>query len=167
MRFRLILSVASLLVLLPACGGAPVTARPAAAVEPTASPIPTPTSVPTPAPTATDTPQPSATPAATATPVHPTPTPAPPTAMSAPPTAVQPTANPTPSPPATVAPAASGRVAPVARDCPPGYPIKGNRGSNGWIYHTAASKSYGRTVPEECFATDADAETADYRKGRY
>ena len=57
-------------------------------------------------------------------------------------------------------------MAPVARDCPPRYPIKGNRGSNGWIYHTTASKSYGRTIPEECFATEADAEAAGYRKAR-
>jgi NAD(P) transhydrogenase subunit alpha len=46
-------------------------------------------------------------------------------------------------------------------DCPPDFPIKGNASSG--IYHTTDSSTYGRTIPEFCFATPADAEAAGFR----
>jgi hypothetical protein len=45
--------------------------------------------------------------------------------------------------------------------CPPEFPIKGNLQSK--IYHTTASRSYGRTIAEVCFATPEAAEAAGYR----
>ncbi len=55
-------------------------------------------------------------------------------------------------------------VAPEATfDCPETHPIKGNRGPRGWIYHPPDGRWYGRTKPEECFASSADAETSGYR----
>jgi hypothetical protein len=48
--------------------------------------------------------------------------------------------------------------------CPADYPIKGNINSKGeYIYHTDASRSYDRTIPERCFATEGDAQDAGYR----
>ena len=46
-------------------------------------------------------------------------------------------------------------------NCPPAYPVKGNAQSK--IYHTAASRVYGQTIPELCFATPRDAEAAGFR----
>lgn len=46
------------------------------------------------------------------------------------------------------------------RDCPPVYPIKGNAQS--MLYHTTASRSYNRTIPEFCFTTTSAAEAAGY-----
>jgi len=34
------------------------------------------------------------------------------------------------------------------------------------IYHVAGGASYGRTIPEDCFATGADAEAAGYRRAQ-
>lgn len=48
------------------------------------------------------------------------------------------------------------------RDCR----IKGNRGSNGWIYHMPGQKYYARTKPEEMFCSEAEAKAAGYRKAR-
>lgn len=57
-----------------------------------------------------------------------------------------------------------GPVPPVTeRDCPASHPIKGNQGSNGWIYHVPGRGSYAATKPEACFATAADAAAAGYR----
>lgn len=57
-------------------------------------------------------------------------------------------------------------VAPSSKSaCPTAYPIKGNKGSE-LIYHTPKSRSYDRTDPEECFATEADATAAGYRAAR-
>lgn len=126
-------------------------------------------------------------PAATATPRHAqgapgpsatprlarnTPTTAPaaaePTATTAAP-AIEPTATTAaPDAPAaapTEAPAAApaqGPAEPVGDDCPPGFPIKGNQGDE-WIYHVPGGRSYSRTKPEQCFATEADARSAGYR----
>lgn len=46
------------------------------------------------------------------------------------------------------------------RDCPPVYPIKGNAQS--MLYHTTASRSYSRTIPEFCFTTASAAEAAGF-----
>jgi hypothetical protein len=69
---------------------------------------------------------------------------------------------------ATVSPAAVTIEAPagaVPGDgtavCPPGFPIKGNAQSK--IYHTDASRVYGQTIAEFCFATPEAAEAAGYR----
>lgn len=61
-----------------------------------------------------------------------------------------------------------GSAAPAGngRDCPASAPIKGNRGSNGWIYHQPWNQYYSVTVPEECFATAAAAEAAGYRAAK-
>lgn len=59
-------------------------------------------------------------------------------------------------------PAGSGVAAPNGMDCPPSYPIKGNRSS--MIYHVPGGGSYGATRPEQCFAQPADAESAGYRR---
>ena len=56
----------------------------------------------------------------------------------------------------------SGRAQPNGMNCPPTHPIKGNRDS--MIYHPPEGELYGRTRPEECFATPADAEAAGYRR---
>jgi len=60
----------------------------------------------------------------------------------------------------------SGGVAPISeQDCPPSAPIKGNDSSSGeLIYHTRSSATYDETYPEECFATEAAAQAAGYRK---
>jgi beta-lactamase superfamily II metal-dependent hydrolase len=50
--------------------------------------------------------------------------------------------------------------------CPETHPIKGNRGTRGWIYHPPDGQWYGRTKPEECFATAEDAEVSGYRAPR-
>jgi large subunit ribosomal protein L17 len=49
-------------------------------------------------------------------------------------------------------------------DCPEGYPIKGNASSK--IYHVVGQGSYENTIPEICFATEADAEDAGYRASK-
>jgi hypothetical protein len=66
-------------------------------------------------------------------------------------------------------PPAGASVAPIGRDCPESHPIKGNRAGRQEerpedpIYHTRQSRWYNATVPEECFATEADAINAGYR----
>lgn len=48
--------------------------------------------------------------------------------------------------------------------CPAGYPVKGNVRADGEkLYHVPGQASYGRTRPESCFATEADARNAGYR----
>lgn len=51
------------------------------------------------------------------------------------------------------------------KNCPAGYPIKGNKtGSNKeWKYHVPGGAYYSRTVPEQCFKTASDAKKAGYR----
>lgn len=46
-------------------------------------------------------------------------------------------------------------------NCPSGYPIKGNASS--MIYHVPGGSFYGRTNPEECFASEAAARAKGYR----
>jgi hypothetical protein len=51
--------------------------------------------------------------------------------------------------------------------CPAGYPIKGNqttRYTTDWIYHVPGGQYYAVTAPEQCFATEAAAQQAGYRK---
>lgn len=47
-----------------------------------------------------------------------------------------------------------------------GCAIKGNRGSHGWIYHLPGMPYYNRTVPEEMFCTEAQAQAAGYRRAQ-
>ncbi|MGN6673817.1 MAG: sunset domain-containing protein [Thermomicrobiales bacterium] len=187
-KMRLLALVVVLLLALTACGGvqpaptasptlrdrAPATVEvPSATVTATATMTPAPTA--TVAPTATTPlatrtatpPPPTATTAPTAT-VAPTATPTirPPTPTSPPPTATRPAPNtPTATAPVAVPASGSGRAAPQGRNCPPGYPIKGNQGKE-WIYHTPQSRSYGATIPEDCFATEQDAKDAGYRPAK-
>ncbi len=55
-------------------------------------------------------------------------------------------------------------VAPVDRGCPEGYPIKAN--DNSGIFHVPSGRFYGRTVPERCYATAADALADGYRQAK-
>lgn len=47
-----------------------------------------------------------------------------------------------------------------------GCNIKGNRGSNGWIYHVPGMPYYERTRAEEMFCSEAQARAAGYRRAR-
>ena len=49
-------------------------------------------------------------------------------------------------------------------NCPPDYPIKGNRQSR--IYHRPGQSSYASTVAEFCFASEEAAEVAGFRASR-
>ncbi|MDP9372908.1 MAG: hypothetical protein M3Q65_10765 [Chloroflexota bacterium] len=57
---------------------------------------------------------------------------------------------------------------PGGHQCPAGYPIKGNltTSSGDAIYHVPGGAFYDRTIPEECFATEADARAAGYRRSQ-
>lgn len=48
-----------------------------------------------------------------------------------------------------------------SRECPADFPIKGN--ANSHIYHRPTDASYESTIPEFCFATEADAKAAGFR----
>lgn len=54
------------------------------------------------------------------------------------------------------------------KNCPAGYPVKGNRtgSKNEWKYHVPGGAFYDRTKPEECFKTTADARKAGYRASK-
>jgi len=55
-----------------------------------------------------------------------------------------------------------GSAPPISENkCLPGYPIKGN-GDSG-IYHVPGGAYYDVTNPEQCFATEQDAQAAGYR----
>lgn len=58
----------------------------------------------------------------------------------------------------------SNRAAPKGKNCPSSHPIKGNASSG--IYHVPSGAYYSRTVPEECFKTEAAAKAAGYRKSK-
>ena len=45
-----------------------------------------------------------------------------------------------------------------------GCRIKGNRGSNGWIYHLPGMPYYAQTKAEEMFCSEAAAQSAGYRR---
>lgn len=57
--------------------------------------------------------------------------------------------------------AVSPGVSPLGSACPSSHPIKGNRPD--MLYHVPGGAFYARTLPEECFATAADAQAAGYR----
>ena len=50
------------------------------------------------------------------------------------------------------------------RDCPPGFPVKGNLPSR--VFHSPGQPNYDRTTPEVCFANDAAARDAGFRHAR-
>jgi hypothetical protein len=56
------------------------------------------------------------------------------------------------------------RVDGSQRQCPEGYPVKGN--ANSGIYHLEGMSSYDRTIPEICFDSAATAEAQGYRAPR-
>lgn len=129
----------------------PATATPPVPAIPPATRPPAPAAAPTTAPTVARTAAP--TPRAT------TATPASRSATAAP--------APTQSRPATGSAPSNGArgAAPLGADCPPTHPIKGNHSSSGeWIYHPPGGQFYGRTIPEDCFASEADARAAGYRR---
>ncbi len=66
-----------------------------------------------------------------------------------------------PAPPTASAPNAESVPGDGSRECPPGYPIKGNADSG--IYHKPHQGSYDRTIPEYCFASPEAAEAAGFR----
>lgn len=103
----------------------------------------------------------SSTTAATAMALTPRPTEASTTAPTA-------TASPIsqPAPVATPVTGGQGSAPPVGDGtCPDGYPIKGNDSSSGdFIYHMPGQQAYSRTKPEQCFATEAAAQAAGYRR---
>jgi hypothetical protein len=89
-------------------------------------------------------------------------------------TAPPPKAPPPPPPPAPPPPSApdissapasgGGSYPPVSQNsCPGSAPIKGNQSG---IYHVPGGQYYGRTNPEECFASELDAQAAGYRKSQ-
>jgi hypothetical protein len=55
-------------------------------------------------------------------------------------------------------------VEPVDGKCAPGYPVKGKVASG--IYHVPGGLSYGRTSPDRCYATPADAESDGLRPAK-
>jgi len=52
-----------------------------------------------------------------------------------------------------------------SRDCPPGYPIKGNQST--MIYHEPGTPTYLSTLPELCFSNADVARTAGYSPTRH
>lgn len=54
-------------------------------------------------------------------------------------------------------------AAPVVRS---GCVIKGNQGSNGWIYHMPGMPFYDRTKAEQMFCNEDDAQAAGYRRAK-
>lgn len=47
-----------------------------------------------------------------------------------------------------------------------GCVIKGNQGSNGWIYHVPGMPYYEKTKAEQIFCTEAEARAAGYRRAK-
>lgn len=142
-------------ILLAACGGTAATATPTAA----------PTATATVAPTATVA---STGPAASPFIARPTNAPGGPPAGTTPGTGLPfaPPANVTPGTgPAAPTPATLSAGAVAANSdgsCPADHPIKATR--LGKAYHLADQASYSSARAEECFATEADAQAAGYRK---
>ena len=79
--------------------------------------------------------------------------------------AVRPTAPiPLPVPPPAAGGGTGGSFDPIGEDCPEDAPIKGNINSSGeYIYHSPGQQAYIRTIPEQCFATSAQATAAGFR----
>ena len=163
MRYTIVLAV-----LLAACGSAAPTAtsapsNPQVGVTIAATRFPTITQPPRSTSIPTGTPVP--TPTAYQTPTRePTPTFAPSWTPRPPPTPTRaPAVTQTPIPLLVVP--ADKSVKPIsATDCPSTHQIKGNKGDSEWIYHVPTASAYKVTHPEECFATEAAAQAAGYRK---
>lgn len=67
--------------------------------------------------------------------------------------------------PRPVAPPRPDRTKPIDKwNCPDWARIKGNASS--MIYHVPGGAFYEKTNPEECFATEAAAQKAGYRKSK-
>ena len=127
-----------LVALAVACSPAPA--------PPTRPPVPTSTLAPPPAVAATST---------VATALSPRPSPTRP---------VAPSASPTAAPGAPSSPRGAGSAEPRGDDCPPDYPFKAaRRAPDDWRYFAPGDAGYGAAVPDDCFATAADAEVAGYR----
>lgn len=62
----------------------------------------------------------------------------------------------------------SGRLPQVVRAQPSGDGclIKGNQGSNGWIYHVPGMPYYSRTRAEQMFCSEGAAQAAGYRRAK-
>lgn len=58
------------------------------------------------------------------------------------------------------------RVESVTRSSGSGCVIKGNRGTNGWIYHVPGMPYYAQTRAEETFCSEAAAQAAGYRRAK-
>jgi micrococcal nuclease len=70
----------------------------------------------------------------------------------------------TPDVPSAPASGGGGSYPPISQNsCPASAPIKGNQSG---IYHVPSGQFYGRTNPEECFASESDAQAAGYRKSQ-
>lgn len=56
----------------------------------------------------------------------------------------------------------------TGRNCPAGYPVKGNRtgSKKEWKYHVKGGQFYKITKPEECFKTTSAARKAGYRASK-
>ncbi len=53
---------------------------------------------------------------------------------------------------------------PIDGEIVPGYPVKGKVASG--IYHVPGGLSYGRTIPDRCYATPEDAEADGLRRAK-
>jgi hypothetical protein len=64
--------------------------------------------------------------------------------------------------------AAEGSSEPFGSGCPADRPIKGNisQPSGELIYHVPGGRSYAKTKPEQCFATEANAQAAGFRPSK-
>lgn len=80
---------------------------------------------------------------------------------------VRPTAVPQQAPAAQPPVARGGSFDPVGEDCPANAPIKGNiNRDKEYIYHMPGQQAYTRTIPEQCFATAAQAQAAGFRAAK-
>jgi hypothetical protein len=72
--------------------------------------------------------------------------------------------TPNPGPGPAPLPVPGPNPVPAAQDCPAGQ-IKGNIGGSGSrVYHMPGGSFYNRTKAEQCFATEAEAQAAGFRK---
>jgi micrococcal nuclease len=84
----------------------------------------------------------------------------PPKAPPPPPALPPPSAPEVPSAPAS----GGGSYPPISQNsCPNSAPIKGNQSG---IYHVPGGQFYDRINPEECFASESNAQAAGYRKSQ-
>ncbi len=98
--------------------------------------------------------------------------PALPPIVTLPPAAPAPTTPPSPVPVVIVATASTastttanpGSAAGTGTMCPTGYPVKGIEASK--IYHVAGQRDYATLAARTCFATEAAAQAAGYRKSQ-